>query len=119
MNLNLTAFFGILNKLKIDHLQTRSHAEHAALGIAYDALDDLFDKYIEHFYGHGGYPDTLTSYKITLSSYSGDLIPQYLKLKSEFVAYLQAISNDSGDLKNICDEIEGEFNHLIYRLNQK
>lgn len=119
MNLNLTAFFGILNKLKIDHLQTRSHSEHNALGIAYDKLNDLFDKYIEHFYGFNGYPSSATSYKITLSSYSGDLISEYLNLKNQVVNYLHEVSENSGDLKNICDEIEGEFNHLIYRLNQK
>jgi hypothetical protein len=29
------------------------------------------------------------------------------------------VAGNSGDLKNIADEIEGEFNHLLYKLQQK
>jgi len=32
---------------------------------------------------------------------------------------LLQLSENSGDLKNITDEIESEFNHLLYRLQQK
>ena len=33
--------------------------------------------------------------------------------------YLSSISEEFDDLKNIKDEIEAEFNHLLYRLQQK
>lgn len=119
MTLNLTVFFTVLNTLKIDHWQTTSHAEHAALGTAYEKLDELFDTFIEYFYGSRGLPTNPTAYKVSLSSYSGDLIASYSKLKFEVVSYLQSISENYGDLKNLCDEIEGEFSHLLYKLNQK
>jgi DNA-binding ferritin-like protein len=119
MNLNLTVLFTVLNTLKIDHWQTSSFAEHKALGTAYKKLDGLFDTFVEHFYGIAGFPNSEVSYKITLSSYSDNLIAKYNNIRKEVVGYLQSAANNSGDLKNICDEIEGEFNHLLYRLNQK
>lgn len=118
MSLNLTIIFSVLNALKIDHWQTQSFAEHKALGTAYEKLDDLFDTYIEHYYGLTGIPNTKTKYNISISSDGRNLISYYSSVKKEVVDYLQSVS-DSGDLKNICDEIEGEFNHLLYRLNQK
>lgn len=118
MTLNLTVFFTVLNSLKIHHWQTNSFAEHKALGTAYEKLDALFDTFIELYYGSRGFPTTDASYKVTLASYSGGLIAFYRNLKKEVVEYLNSVANDSGDLRNICDEIEGEFSHLLYRLNQ-
>lgn len=119
MDLNLTILLNILNTLKIDHWQTRSYAEHKALATAYEKLDELFDTFVEHYYGIYQFPSIPTKYQLSMSSYKDNLIPKYNEIKSETIVYLKNISKDSGDLKNICDEIEGEFNHLIYRLNQK
>ncbi len=119
MNLSLTAILTVLNTLKIDHWQTRSYAEHKALATAYEKLDELFDTFVEHYYGADQFPNTPTQYKLSLESYKDELIAKYKNMGKDIVSYLRSISQDSGDLKNICDEIEGEFNHLIYRLNQR
>jgi hypothetical protein len=37
----------------------------------------------------------------------------------EVMEHLYEVASDANDLKNIADEIEGEFNHLLYRLQQK
>ncbi len=117
--MNLIAVFTVLNQLKIDHWQTKSYAEHKALGTAYETLDDLFDKFVEVYYGRTSIPDKTTNYSIKIESYKGDLISSYTSLKNEIVSYLSSISEEFNDLKNIKDEIEAEFNHLLYRLQQK
>ena len=117
--MNLIAVFTVLNQLRIDHWQTKSYAEHKALGAAYEALDELFDKFVETYYGRVSIPSNSTNYSVKIESYKGDLISSYTSLRTEIVAYLRSISEEFDDLKNIIDEIEGEFNHLLYRLQQK
>ena len=117
--MNLIAVFTVLNQLKVDHWQTKSYAEHKALSTAYEALDELFDKFVEVYYGRKTIPNNNTNYTIKVESYKGDLISSYISLKTEIVSYLSSISEGFDDLKNIKDEIEAEFNHLLYRLQQK
>jgi cell shape-determining protein MreC len=117
--MNLIAVFTVLNQLKIDHWQTKSYAEHKALNKAYENLDGLFDKFVEVYYGRTSIPDKTTNYSIKIESYKGDLISSYTALKNEIVTYLSSICEEFDDLQNIKDEIEGEFNHLLYRLQQK
>ena len=42
-------------------------------------------------------------------------------MKVSIITYLRELVGSAGmdDVRNIVDEIEGEFNILIYRLNQK
>lgn len=40
-------------------------------------------------------------------------------MRKAVIEYLHTVAQDDGDLKNTVDEIEGEFNHLLYRLQQK
>ena len=117
--MNLIAVFTVLNQLKIDHWQTKSYAEHKALATAYENLDELFDKFVEVYYGINKIPDKGTNYSIKIESYKEDLISSYTSLKNEIISYLSSISEEFSDLKNIKDEIEAEFNHLLYRLQQK
>ena len=117
--MNLIAVFTVLNQLRIDHWQTKSYAEHKALGAAYEQLDGLFDKFVETYYGRESIPSKTTNYSIKIESYNGNLISSYTTLRTEIVSYLRSISNEFNDLKNIIDEIESEFNHLLYKLQQK
>lgn len=68
-NMKLSVVFTVLNQLKIDHWQTKSYAEHKALGIAYEELDELFDKFVELLYGRVGIPTDNTTYSIKSDSY--------------------------------------------------
>jgi uncharacterized phage infection (PIP) family protein YhgE len=117
--MKLSAVFTVLNQLKIDHWQTKSYAEHKALGTAYEALDDLFDKFVEIFYGKNKILDNRVTYTVKSDSYGDDLISNYTTMRNNVISYLSTITEGQGDLKNIQDEIEGEFNHLLYRLQQK
>ena len=117
--MKLSVVFTVLNQLKIDHWQTKSYAEHKALGTAYKNLDDLFDKFVENFYGKNLLPIDPITYSITSDSYTENVFEKYSQMKVKVIEYLLQASEDSGDLKNITDEIEGEFNHLLYRLQQK
>ena len=123
MKLKLTILLGTLNQLKVDHWQTKSHAEHTALGTAYEALDGLFDKFIELVYGREGIP-ALTSnagsvYRATFEPYNEGMLKLYATLMKEVMEHLYDVAGTANDLKNISDEIEGEFNHLLYKLQQK
>lgn len=117
--MKLSVVFTVLNQLKIDHWQTRSHAEHKALAKAYESLDDLFDKLVELVYGREGIPSNKVTYTIKLDSYGEDLLAKYSGMRDKVINYLHSVAQNDGDLKNTVDEIEGEFNHLLYRLQQK
>jgi flagellar basal body-associated protein FliL len=117
--MKLSFIFTTLNQLKIDHWQTKSFAEHKALGKAYEELDELFDSFVEKFYGRQGITEDKVTYTIKLDSYKGDLVAQYDQLRNSVIEYLDSITQNRNDLKNIQDEIEGAFNQLLYRLQQK
>jgi len=119
--MKLSALFTTLNQLKIDHWHTKSHAEHKALQKAYEALDGLFDRFVEALYGRDGIPaDSNTQYTIKNESYKeGALLGQYTSLRKGVVDMLTGVAGSDGDLKNLVDEIEAEFNILLYKLQQK
>lgn len=116
--MKLSVVFTVLNQLRIDHWQTKSFAEHKALGSAYEAFDDLFDRFVEVSYGKGGIPDATITYTVKSDSYNGNLIGNYSKMRDNVIAYLATVTQGNDDLKNIQDEIEAEFNQLLYRLQQ-
>jgi len=119
--MKLSTVFTVLNQIKIDHWQTKSHSEHVALGTAYEELGELFDSFVEIYYGKKGIPDVSQSsitYSIKSDSYKQDPINRYTTMRDSVLTYLSSITEGESDLKNIKDEIEGEFNQLIYRLQQ-
>lgn len=116
--MKLSVVFTVLNQLKIDHWQTKSFAEHKALNGAYEALGDLFDTFIEKYYGRESIPTKKITYTIKSDSYDGNLIASYTKMRDSVMSYLSTITESRNDLKNIQDDIEGEFNHLLYKLQQ-
>ena len=121
-NINII-FLGVLAQLKTDHWQTKSYAEHKALGTAYEALDGLFDTFVETLYGNTSIPNFQNgydaTYKVSFKPYADRMIERYSSLKQEVVDAAYEAASDKGELKNIADEILGEFNHLLYRLQQK
>ena len=63
--------------------------------------------------------DNKITYTVKSDSYSDNLIYNYTTMRNNVISYLSTVTEGQGDLKNIQDEIEGEFNHLLYRLQQK
>lgn len=119
--MKLSVPFTVLNQLKIDHWLTKSYAEHKALEKAYEAFDELFDRLVETFFGKTTIPNDTITYTIKSESYNNDLVSRYTQMNKSVINYLREIvsSPNMDDIKNIVDEIEAEFNILIYRLNQK
>jgi len=116
--MKLSVIFTVLNQLKIDHWQTKSYAEHKAFGTAYEAFDELFDKFVEIYYGRFTIDDTQKIFTIKSDAYVDGAITRYTAMRSSVITYLSELVKGYGDLENVVDEIEGEFNHLLYRLQQ-
>lgn len=117
--MKLSYIFTVQNQLQADHWQTRSFAEHKALGSAYESLVDLFDTFMETYFGKNGIDSAPTATTAITHSYKGDLATQYTNTRDVVDAYLAECTGGSADLENIRADIKGEFNHLLYRLQQK
>lgn len=120
--MKLVPFLSFLNQVKIYHWQTFSYAEHKALNKAYKNLDNLFDLFVETYYGK--YGKTLESkiYHFEVNSLTEDTdIKKVLSNKKrELITYLREllVGNDE-DLLNVVADIEIEINHLQYFLDLK
>lgn len=123
--MKLVPFLSFLEQIRIFHWQTSSYSEHKALGDAYDELDEIFDTFIETYYGKYGKPSLTdkVEFVINVESYSTDTdVAKIISNKKR--ALLSYIRNDlltpsDTDLLNIADEIEGQLNHLQYMLTLK
>ena len=114
----LTPFLTTIAQLKVFHWQTTSYSEHKALEKAYNNLDDLFDSFVEIYYGKYGRPTDAPEYTIKLEIYAGDIKETISGFRDQMMQELGNLLNENDkDLLNIKDEIEGEFNRLLYLLS--
>jgi hypothetical protein len=114
----VTNLLTILNQLKIHHWQTKSYAEHQALGGAYDEFSDLIDEFIEVFMGKYGRIESKNGFKIELVNYN-DISPT--DFVDKYVDYLvnelpKSLEKTDTDMLNIRDEMLGQLNKLKYLL---
>jgi len=114
----VTTLLTLQNQLKIHHWQTKSYAEHQALGGAYDEFSDLIDEFIEVFMGKYGRIESKNGFKIELSNYN-DISPT--DFVDKYVDYLvnelpKSLEKTDTDLLNIRDEMLGQLNKLKYLL---
>jgi len=94
------------------HLQTKSYAQHMALGSFYEGIGDLVDSFVEAYQGLHGVIDSYPS---------GYTVPS-----KEPVTELQSLSDTvksmrkglvtEGQLQNIIDEIASLIDSTIYKL---
>jgi DNA-binding ferritin-like protein len=122
----IVSFLTILNQLHVFHWQTTSYAQHKAFGKAYETLTDLFDRFIETYYGKYGRPSKRHEYMIESYSYinfntdeemMNYLISIFDKTQDNINSLL--VSDTDSDLININEEIKAEFNHVKYLLSLK
>lgn len=121
MNL-ITTLLTAQAQLRVYHWQTKSYAEHQALGGLYETLNGLIDEFVETFAGRYGVPAAKTDYKITIVNYKDntgcveyiDKVIQYLT--DDVPAMLK---RDDTDLLNIRDEMIGAMNKTKYLLRLK
>lgn len=109
------------NQLKVFHWQTFSYAEHKALGKAYETLDELFDKFVEVYFGKYGKAYSKIEYTVHVESYSEDTnVKSFISAKKrDLISYLRSEVSSDSDLTNIVDEVEAEINQLQYLLDLK
>jgi hypothetical protein len=116
--MHISTFLTIQAQLRILHWQTKSYAEHQALGKAYDALDDLVDQFVEVHSGKYGNTLAKTNFQFTASNYKDSNV---MALMDSYIAYLtnelpQICKEGDSDLLNIRDEMLAVINQTKYLL---
>jgi DNA-binding ferritin-like protein len=106
----VTNLLTLHNQLKIHHWQTKSYAEHQALGSAYNEFSELIDEFVEVFMGKYG--------RIERSNYkdisAADFVDKYIDyLINELPKSLEETDTD---LFNIRDEMLAQLHKLKYLL---
>ncbi len=114
----VTTLLTLHNQLKIHHWQTKSYAEHQALGGAYDTLTGQIDEFIETFMGKYGRIESRDGFKIELSNYN-DL--GTVEFVDKYISYLvnelpKGLEESDTDLLNLRDEMLSGLNKLKYLL---
>jgi DNA-binding ferritin-like protein len=102
----------MLMQLKVTHYNTTGYAEHQALGMAYDAINDLADDISEKLMGYTGTRiSSITLGTVTVSSAS-NLAEQIKTLASKLITY--ASTKKYEDLENLGQELSGVGAKLKY-----
>jgi hypothetical protein len=97
----------------MQHLATKSYAQHIALGEFYNAIIELADTYAEAY--SGAYQ------QIPITAYSNDFSvtkdPEaYLQMIKRYVDVHRKDLPDDTALQNIVDEIVGQIDSTLYKL---
>ena len=93
------------------HLQTKSFAQHMALGEYYDAIVDLADKWAE---AYQGCYDIITGYPKDFHL-STDPV-KYLTQIKEFVDDIRKDLPQDSELNNLVDGIADQIDSTLYKL---
>ena len=94
------------------HLQSRSYAQHMALGSFYEALPGLVDGVVEEYQGKYGliesYPDVKTHNEASPL--------EFVKWVQEYVEFCREKLPQDSELQNSIDEIESLIDSTLYKL---
>jgi hypothetical protein len=93
------------------HLQTKSFAQHMALGEYYDAIVDLADKWAE---AYQGCYDIITGYPKDFHLATDPV--KYLTQIKDFVDDIRKDLPSESQLQNIVDEIADQIDSTLYKL---
>ena len=93
------------------HLQTKSFAQHMALGEYYDAIVELADKWAE---AYQGCYDIITNYPKDFHLATEPV--KYLTQIKEFVDDIRKDLPSESQLQNIVDEIADQIDSTLYKL---
>ena len=93
------------------HLQTKSFAQHMALGEYYDAIVDLADKWAE---AYQGCYDIITGYPKDFHLATEPV--KYLTQIKDFVDDIRKDLPSESQLQNIVDEIADQIDSTLYKL---
>ena len=107
------AFFH--EQLHLIHWQTRSYAEHKALGSLYEFVQDFKDDVVEKLMGYTG--KRIQSLKIEIIDPKADsmkIVENILKFSKELEAF--GDSSKFGDISNMAQSLSGEAAKTKYLL---
>jgi len=116
----ITKLLTVQAQLRVYHWQTKSYAEHKALGKLYESLDELADEFIETLAGSkGGVPSAKDNFTFIADNYKDN--KTVIAFLDEFIVYLsqdvpQMLDSKNTDLLNIRDEMLGAVNQTKYLL---
>ena len=95
----------------LQHLATKSYAQHQALGAYYDAIPDLVDAYAEAYQGRYG---IITGYDV---EFHKNRDPRaYVKGLLTFLDEIKPALPKDSDLVNLFDAVVEEVTSLKYKL---
>lgn len=115
----INLLLSIQSQLKILHWHTTSYARHMAFGSTYEALDELFDTFVEAYKGRYGTLDTVEEIpNISLNVDSPEpIIDSYITtFSSQEIMESWGIDPTATDLFNLRDEIINCLQKLKYLL---
>tara|TARA_R110000868_G_scaffold112068_1_gene302059 strand:+ start:230 stop:586 length:357 start_codon:yes stop_codon:yes gene_type:complete len=108
----ITCLFEIECNAHIAHLQTKSFAQHTALGELYEGISDLRDSYCENFQAIYG---IIKGYPSTMKIIEGKDMVIYLKGEvKQFREYRKTIMES--ELQQMIDNVIEFVNKTIYKL---
>jgi len=116
-------FLSLLNQIKTYHIQTRSYAEHKALGDLYETLDDLIDDFLETYAGrHNELPKGQDLAEGTPVNYANNA--ELIAFLDRVVGFLEndvpySLEPTDTELLNIRDEMLGAVNRTKYLVRLK
>lgn len=119
----MTKFLSILNQVRVFHWQTKSFAEHKALGELYESLDELVDDFVETFSGrYGKVPTAQDLFKTQATNYSSNA--DTIDYLDQVVGFLEneitnSLDTNDTELLNIRDDMLAAVNHTKYLLRLK
>jgi hypothetical protein len=113
----VTFLFATRDCIHLQHLNTKSFAEHKALGEFYDEWLELADSFIETYQGKYSRieGDVKIETKIGVDS------TEYLKGCYEIIesSYKSIVKASDSDLLNIIADMKGLINHTLYMITLK
>jgi hypothetical protein len=108
------------NQVKYFHWQTKSYAQHQALGGVFDSITELIDTFVETLMGKYGRPST-KGQKFEMFDFEDVDIEEWTGGVCDLLISFSDVLDDvqDTDLLNVRDEMLGEFNQLKYLLTLK
>jgi len=108
-------FFTMREQIKLYHWQTKSFSRHKATDEVIDKLDKLIDQFVEVFMGKYGRPRlTARTNTIKLTNMVEATAGKFIKNCLKEIHTLRGKLEVDTDLQNICDEMMGDLNQLLY-----
>lgn len=96
----------------IEHLKTKSFAQHMALNTFYDEIIDLADKLAEAYQGDKGLMSDVPLY----AKFPDFPIDMFLEKQMKTIEELRKAGDYRSALQNIIDEVIGLYLSTIYKL---